>query len=91
MFKDVTIAAQFEITKLPAKTDLRFTKLTIPYRSTVTAQDILAQVTGTKGGYTLKNIVFVSTTDVAELTGLSLSIKKNRCLCHQYYVATPVL
>ena len=78
LYGHVTISAQFQIDKLPRK-NLQFSKLTSVYKNIFTQSEILARVTGTKNGYTIKDIVFATATDVAELSGankLSLGIKK---------------
>ena len=79
LHEDVALTgSEFQVNKL-AKKNLRFPKLTLAYRNNITEQDLLRQVTGLKDGYTVKGIRFVSSTDVAELTGAAknaLYVKK---------------
>ena len=68
--QDVTLTGkQFEITKLPAPTNLAFTKRTEPFVSggSFTTAEILAGVQGTKDGYTVKEIASLSA-DIVTLT-----------------------
>ena len=74
-YKDTNVNASFTIQKLPKKT-LGFTKLVSPYKNLLTRKDILEKVSGQKDGYTIKAISGISDSDVAELTGAGLHIKK---------------
>ena len=68
--QDVSIPnCAFEITKLPAPTNLTFTKRTEPFVSggSFTTVEILAGVQGTKDGYTVKEIANLSA-DIVTLT-----------------------
>ena len=67
---DVTLTGkQFEITKLPAPTNLAFSKRTEPFVSggSFTTAEILEGVQGTKDGYTVKEIANLSA-DIVTLT-----------------------
>ena len=67
--------AEFEIQKLSAQ-KLGFNALTAS-KKYLTQADILKQITGSdKAGYTLKAISGISDSDVAELSGIGLKIKK---------------
>ena len=74
-YKDTNVNASFTIQKLPKKT-LGFTKLVSTYKNLLTRKDILEKVSGQKDGYTIKAISGISDSDVAELTGAGLKIKK---------------
>ena len=66
---------QIQITKKPSK-KLRFDPLTHSGDDFISKETILKQVRGTKAGYTLKAISGISDSDVAELSGTGLKIKK---------------
>ena len=74
-YGDTSVNASFTIQKLPKKT-LGFTKFISTYKNLLTRKDILEKVTGQKDGYTIKAISGISDSDVAELTGAGLHIKK---------------
>ena len=73
-YKDVTITAEFQITKLPSK-KLRFVTLNVT-KDLLSKEDILKQVRGPKEGYTLRRISEISGSDVAEISGLAIKFKK---------------
>ena len=57
-FVDATISASFEITRIAAPLDLAFGTLSAGFSGRIDAVTLLGQVTGTKTGYKLKEIVF---------------------------------
>ena len=76
LYNNTSVSASFTIQKLPKKT-LGFTKFISTYNKLLTRKKILEKVTGQKDGYTIKSISAISDSDVAELTGVGLHIKKS--------------
>ena len=81
-------AAEFEISKLP-KRDLRFTKLTLAYKRTLSTQEILRQVSGLKDGYTIKKHCLPRRYRCSRIDryqpGSGLVTEKSRYLCSNNY------
>ena len=75
LYNNTSVNASFTIQKLPKKT-LGFTKFISPYKKLLTRKDLLEKVSGQKDGYTIKAISGISDSDIAELTGAGLHIKK---------------
>ena len=78
-YEDATVPnVIFTIEKIAAPTGLSFTKLKKAFGQTITAADILANVTGTgKGGYTLRSILIrVADSGKAEVRNLTIVSKK---------------
>ena len=75
LYNNTSVNASFTIQKLPKKT-LGFTKLVSSYKKLLTRKDLLEKVTGQKDGYTIKSISTISDSDIAELSGADLKIKK---------------
>ena len=75
LYNNTSVNASFTIQKLPKKT-LGFTKLVSSYKKLLTRKDLLEKVTGQKDGYTIKSISAISNSDIAELSGADLKIKK---------------
>ena len=89
---DVTIpAASFTIQKAASKT-LGFDNQPIPYQKIINKATLESRITGSdKAGYTIARIFDVTPSDIAELTGAGLHIKKTGAftarftLVHAFY------
>ena len=74
-YGDATVTANITIRKGNAKS-IRFDKLTLPYEKTISKARLEQNLKGEKDGYTLKSISTISDSNVAELSGTDLHIKK---------------
>ena len=70
---------EFEITKIPAPTDLNFPIFRVDFtkKKSISESEIFEKISGTKTGYKIKNISEISDSNIAELSGAkSLKLKK---------------